>query len=85
MGNVDDHLKEIEMSQSQFQRPIVWCPLCKKQVKLLRVVHAAKLVDVHSRTIYRYIEEGSVYALKIAGKTYRVCRECLFRQAENKV
>lgn len=70
---------------SQSHPSMVWCPLCKKQVKLLRVVHAAKLVDVHTRTIYRYIEEGSVYALKIAGKTYRTCGECLFRQAEDKV
>lgn len=58
----------------------VWCPLCKKNVHLVRVANAAKLVDVHPRTIYRYIEDGSVHALKIAGKTYRVCGDCLFRQ-----
>jgi excisionase family DNA binding protein len=58
----------------------VWCPLCEKQVSLLRVARAAKLIDVHSRTIYRYIDEGLVYAVKVVGKTYRVCGECLFRQ-----
>jgi excisionase family DNA binding protein len=62
--------------------PMVWCPLCQKEVRLLRVVHAATLVDVHARTIYRYIDDGSIYALKVAGKTYRVCGECLFRQKE---
>ena len=58
----------------------VWCPRCRKEVKLLRVAHAAKLVDVHSRTIYRYIEEGLIHSVKVVGKTYRVCGDCLFRQ-----
>lgn len=65
---------------SQVIEARVWCPLCKKSVPLLKVTNAAKLVGVHRRTIYRYIEEGSVHALRIVGKTYRVCGECLFRQ-----
>lgn len=65
---------------AQFIEANVWCPLCKKNVQLLRVANAAKLADVHARTIYRYIDEGLVHALKIAGKTYRVCGDCLFRQ-----
>lgn len=65
---------------SQVIEARVWCPLCKKSVQLLKVTNAAKLVDVHRRTIYRYIEEGSVHALKVVGKTYRVCGDCLFRQ-----
>ena len=65
---------------SQGMESTVWCPWCKKQVQLVRVCNAAMLVDVHSRTIYRYIDEGLVYALKVAGKTYRVCADCLFRQ-----
>ena len=56
-----------------------WCPFCKKTVKLLRVTHAAKNVDVTNRTIYRYIDEGLIHAVKVAGKTYRVCGDCLFR------
>lgn len=62
----------------------VWCPLCKKYIQLLRVTHAAKMVDVHSRTIYRYIDEGLVYAVKVAGKTYRVCGDCLTRDHNSK-
>ncbi|PYS91688.1 MAG: hypothetical protein DMF64_11430 [Acidobacteria bacterium] len=61
----------------------IWCPLCKKQVKLLRVSHAARLVDVSSRTIYRYIDEGLIYSVKVVGKTYRVCADCLFRQSNS--
>ena len=69
------------MPQSPEPQPsLVWCPLCGKQVRLLRVARAAELIDVHTRTIYRYIDEGLVYAVKVVGKTYRVCGECLFRQ-----
>ncbi len=59
----------------------IWCPMCRKRVRLLRVSHAARLIDVHSRTIYRYIDEGLIYSVKVVGKTYRVCGDCLFRQS----
>jgi excisionase family DNA binding protein len=62
------------------QSSSVWCPKCGKEVKLLRVSHAARLIDVHSRTIYRYIDEGLIYSVKVVGKTYRVCGACLFRK-----
>ena len=65
---------------SRFIDSRVWCPLCDKNVQLMRVTNAAKLVDVHPRTIYRYIDEGLVYAIKIVGKTFRVCGGCLYRQ-----
>ena len=70
------------MSQPQSASSSIWCPLCRKQVNLLRVSHAARLIDVHSRTIYRYIDEGLIYSVKVVGKTYRVCGECLFRQRD---
>ena len=60
----------------------VWCPYCKGYYKLLRVHGAAKLADVNRRTIYRYIEEGRVYTVKIAGKTYRICSGCLLKKEE---
>lgn len=37
------------------------------------------MADVSKKTIYRYIEEGEVYSVKVAGKTYRVCKYCLLR------
>jgi excisionase family DNA binding protein len=58
----------------------IWCPSCENYVHLLKVSNAANLLDVNSRTIYRYIDEGIVLAVKVAGKTYRVCSDCLFRQ-----
>lgn len=50
----------------------------------MRVANAARMIDVHPRTIYRYIEEGSIFALKIAGKTYRVCFSCLLNNKGGK-
>lgn len=55
------------------------CPLCKKSLHLLRISRAAKIADVSEKSIYRYIEEGEVYSVKVAGKTYRVCKHCLLR------
>jgi excisionase family DNA binding protein len=55
----------------------VVCPQCGCAAKLLRITRAASLVDVSRRTIYGYIEDGSVYAVKVAGKTLRVCSNCL--------
>lgn len=58
----------------------VWCPLCQEYAQLLKISKAAKLADVTERTIYRYIEEGRVHTIKVAGKTYRVCAGCLLKQ-----
>ena len=68
------------MSQIEIVGHKVWCPKCKQHVELRRVRNAAKLVDVHTRTVYYYIEQGLVYAVKVAGRTYRVCPLCLLGQ-----
>jgi excisionase family DNA binding protein len=57
----------------------VWCPYCQDYKKFLKTHNAATLADVTRRTIYRYIEEGKIYAIKVAGNTYRVCSGCLFK------
>lgn len=71
------------MSQPIVEGQQVWCPSCKSYVQLLKVRSAAKLIDVHNRTIYRYIEEGLVFAIKTVGNRYRVCSNCLLRQNSN--
>lgn len=58
----------------------VWCPACEDYAQMLRVPKAASLADVSRRTVYRYIERGSVHTLKIAGGAYRVCGQCLLRE-----
>lgn len=69
----------------QLVRPIingeqVWCPSCNLYVDLLRIRRAAKIADVSAKTIYRYVEEGRVHVVKVAGSTIRICSSCLLRQ-----
>ena len=58
----------------------VWCPICREYVQMLRVPKAASLADVSRRTVYRYIERGGLFALKVAGGASRVCGRCLLRE-----
>ncbi len=55
------------------------CPKCSNPLLLLKISEAANLVAVSEKTIYGYIEEGSVYAVKVAGKRFRICKGCLIR------
>lgn len=55
----------------------VYCPQCNNTAQFLSVSKAARAADVSRRTIYNYVEDGSVYALRVAGKTLRVCANCL--------
>ena len=57
----------------------VWCPLCKGYVQLLKIKKAAKVADVSCKSVYRYVEEGKVYSVKIAGSTIRICSRCLIK------
>lgn len=67
------------MSKNPILGGRVWCPLCDEYIKVISVHKAAEVVDMHSRTIYRYIEEGKIQAFKIGGTRYRVCSRCLVR------
>ena len=58
----------------------VWCPRCKEYVKVIRVVAAARIVDVDRRTVYNYIKKDKVFAVRVAGNTIRVCSHCLLRE-----
>jgi excisionase family DNA binding protein len=68
------------MSQPRFVGEQIWCPLCNNYAQFIKSAHAARLAGAHRRTIYRYIEEGVVYAVKVAGKSYRICSSCLLKQ-----
>ena len=60
----------------------IWCPLCNDYAEFIKIAKAMRLATVHRRTIYRYIEEGEVSALKVAGKSYRVCSSCLLKRIQ---
>jgi predicted transcriptional regulator len=57
----------------------VWCPRCKRYVQLLKVAKAARVADVSCKSVYRYVEEGKVYSVKVAGSTIRICSGCLLK------
>lgn len=68
------------MTSHSFTNEIkVWCPRCQYYEKFFKTHNAAALADVTRRTIYRYIDEGKIYAVKVAGNTYRVCSSCLLK------
>jgi len=48
----------------------VWCPPYNDYALFIKIPNAAKLASVNRRSIYRYIEEGVVYTVKVAGKSY---------------
>jgi excisionase family DNA binding protein len=58
-------------------------PGLKQYMQLLKIPDAAKLINVHRRTIYRYIKQGAVYAVKTAGNRYRICGSCLLKQGKS--
>lgn len=73
---------------SEIQPPLVlgekvWCQRCKEYVKVIRVSGAAKIVNVDRRTIYNYIKQQKLFAVKVAGNTIRVCSNCLLRQNDD--
>lgn len=70
------------MTNPQVKGDLYWCPECKEYTQLLKVAHAARLIEVHRRTIYRYIEDGSVYNVKTAHNKYRVCSNCLVKKSD---
>jgi len=58
----------------------IWCPRCNDHVEFLRIETAARLAEVSSRTIHRYIEDERIHAFKVAGAgRYRVCSGCLLK------
>lgn len=67
------------MTHVTFTGNQIWCPICQDYEKFLRIQHAATLADVNRRTIYRYLEEGKIHAVKTVGGTYRVCSGCLLK------
>ena len=67
------------MNQPIVHNNQVWCPRCNQYVQLLKINNAAKIADVSCKTIYRYIDEGRIYVVKVAGLTTRVCSRCLLK------
>lgn len=54
-----------------------YCPVCGQEKAMMTVQHAAEVVGVTVRTIYRWIEQQKVHAVPVASGQWRICRESL--------
>jgi hypothetical protein len=46
---------------------LVWCPACRRQVAMVAPEQAAQLLSVSPRTIYRWVDVGSVHFVENFG------------------
>lgn len=67
-------MPEIEIKGTKVQ-----CPRCSDYKKLVTITHAAGIIAVHTRTIFRYIQEGKVFVINTPGGQKRLCSGCLVK------
>jgi len=54
------------------QTSLMWCPACRRQVEMVTPEQAAEIAGVSTRTIYRWVEGGSVHFNEDNGRLW-VC------------
>ncbi len=70
-------VQRVGEAQRNFLR---WCPACRRQVEMVTPEQAAQIAGVSTRTIYRWIEGGTVHLIEDCGDTL-VCISLLSRRA----
>jgi excisionase family DNA binding protein len=55
---------------------------CSKDIHWLKIIEAADYLHVNKKTIYAWLEEGKIYAVKTPSNIYRVCRGCLTKPCD---
>lgn len=67
---------------------LTWCPSCRREVEMVTAERAAQVAGVSTRTIYRWIESGSVHFIERFGDL-RICfsalRVCIAKRKEDRV
>jgi len=53
-----------------------WCPACRRQVEMVTPERAAQIAGVSPRTIYRWIEAGTIHSVEDCGHPL-ICRPAL--------
>jgi hypothetical protein len=61
---------------------LVWCPVCRRRVEMVRPEQAAQIAGVSPRTIYRWAEAGTVHFIEGCGDLL-ICRPVLLRRTEH--
>lgn len=55
-----------------------WCQECRDSVQMLAPEHASKLSNVSTRTIYRWVEDGSLHFRETEDAGLLICFASLF-------
>ena len=58
-------------------RVLAWCPICARQVPMVKVDEAAALCRVSSRTIYRWVETDKVHFVETPQGGLLICLSSL--------
>jgi len=53
------------------------CETCDKRVALLTIDEAARLAQVSSRTVYRWVEDGKLHFTETSDARLLICRESI--------
>jgi excisionase family DNA binding protein len=62
------------------QTSFMWCPGCRRQVEMVTPEQAARIADVSTRTIYRWVEAGTLHFIESSGEMF-LCVSALCRRA----
>ena len=56
----------------------VRCPVCLRESEMLTAKQAAMLLQVSTKSIYRWLAEEKAHGVRTPGGCHRICRESLF-------
>lgn len=56
---------------------LAWCPVCGNHARMITPEEAAVLESVNTRTVYRWVEEGSIHSAETAEGFLQICPESL--------
>ncbi len=62
---------------------LMWCPACRKEVRMVTAEEAAKIAGVSRRTIYRRIEARTTHFIEDGDSSTLICLDSLEQSANS--
>ena len=59
-----------------------WCKKCRSQVLMITPNEAAAMMNISSRIIYRWIEEGKLHFSEDPGQSILICSDSLTKLSQ---
>jgi len=73
--------EETVLRGSQERRSsLTWCPACRREAEMVTPEQAVQIADVSLRTIYRWIEAGSIHFIEGRDRSTLICLDSLSSQ-----